>query len=139
MNAAPSELGRLPASGPSGRNADENNSTRLCLLPPALAVDVGKPMSKPKSNAHSTEAMDASASAKDALLGEGSGDDSLDDTSDASDASRCIPVRLLGGVVGSIDDIESAAKGVVIESAYMRGFLNYGNIRCEARKAHKTW
>lgn len=123
MNAAPSELGRLPASGPSGRNADENNSTRLCLLPPALAVDVGKPMSKPKSNAHSTEAMDASASAKDALLGEGSGDDSLDDTSDASDASRCTPVRLLGGVVGSIDDIESAAKGVVIESAYMRVFF----------------
>lgn len=120
MNAAPSELGRLPASGPSGRNADENNSTRLCLLPPALAVDVGKPMSKPKSNAHSTEAMDASASAKDALLGEGSGVDSLDDT---SDASRCTPVRLLGGVVGSIDDIESAAKGVVIESAYMRVFF----------------
>lgn len=134
MNAAPSELGRLPASEPSGRNADENNSTRLWLLPPALVVDVGKPTSNPKPNAPSTEAMDASASAKDVPLGEGSGVDPLDDTSDASDASRCIPLRLRGGVVGSIDDIESAAKGVVIESAYMRGFRQF---HCEARKAHK--
>lgn len=102
-------------------------------------VDVGKPTSKPKPNAPSTEAMDASASAKDVPLGEGSGVDSLDDTSDASDASRCIPVRLLGGVVGSIDDIESAAKGVVIESAYMRGFSKFRQIHCKARKAHKTW
>ena len=123
MNAAPSELGLRDdaLASTSGRSAVENISARLLFaavasndgIPaPRLASTLtSKARPRPKEPSKDMEPMDASASAKAMLLGDASG---VESTEDAFEAVR------RDGVAGSIDEMDNAAKGVVMGSACMR-------------------
>ena len=121
MNAAPSELGLRDdaLASTSGRSAVENISARLLFaafasnggIPRLASTLTSKARPRPKEPSRDMEPMDASASAKAMLLGDVSG---VESTEDALEAVR------RAGVAGSIDEMDNAAKGVVMGSACMR-------------------